>query len=223
MGKSKRCLGMVATIFSLIAPFGSASGETLMGPSHFSALVLSTFGGQTTRAKFYIDGQKIRIEPEVSGSAISGTYEILDQGEKTLYVVMPAQHMCMKQGLSPQTEAQVRSFQNNAEKDTTVTVLGKETVDGHPTVVRKIVYHAKGQTTTTVKIWNALDMKNVPVKEVIDSENGVRGTILYREISLSKPDPALFIVPPHCGDIPGIGSFGSMIPHLPSGSQLHFP
>lgn len=226
MRKTGSHLAMVVAVSVIMIFSRQASGDTMLGPSHFSALVLSTFNGQTTRAKFYLDGQKIRIEPQMpssSGSSMGGTYEIMTQGEKAIYVVMPSRHMCMKQGLSPQAEAQMKSVQKKAEKDTTVTVLGHETVDGHPTVVRKIVYRPKNGPATTTRIWNALDLKNVPVKEVIDTGNGTHGVILYRKISLAKPDPALFVLPPHCGDIPGIGSFGSMIPHLPSGGQFHLP
>lgn len=200
-----------------------ASENSPLGPSRFSATVLSTFNGRTTRARFWIEGKKVRIEPEMTGSSMSGMYEILTQGDKAVYVVMPSQHMCMKQGLSPQTEAQLLSVQKKDEKEMTVTVLGHETVDGHPTVVRKVVFHPHNRPATTSRIWNALDLKNVPVKQVIDTGNGMHGTILYRNISLARPDPALFVPPAHCGGIPGLGSLGSMVPHLPSGSQFHLP
>ncbi|MHB8544653.1 MAG: DUF4412 domain-containing protein [Leptospirales bacterium] len=218
-------------LFALIAIFltmtdltgtSRAAENAPLGPSHFSATMLSTFNGRTTRSRIYLAGKNVRIEPEMSGSAMSGMYELLTGEEKTIYMVMPAQHMCMKQGIPPQNEAQMMSLLKKTSKETTIRIVGHEKLDGHPTIVREIIYHPQNRPATKIRIWNALDLKNVPLKEVIDTGNGTPGTILYRDISLAKPGYALFVPPAHCGGVPGMG-LGGMVPHLPAGNQFHLP
>lgn len=82
---------------------------------------------------------------------------------------------------------------NDAYKVET-TELGKETVAGHPCVKNKvIVTDSKGKTNEST-VWNATDLKNFPMKIVHnDQDNDV--TMLFKNVSLSKPAAALFEAP----------------------------
>jgi hypothetical protein len=76
-------------------------------------------------------------------------------------------------------------------------VVGKETIDGHPTQVEEVtiifapvVHH----DPVTIKIWAAEDLQGFPVK----IENKLHHTIEYRNVNFEAQDPTLFIIPGAC-------------------------
>jgi hypothetical protein len=82
----------------------------------------------------------------------------------------------------------------NNEFKLQVTELGKETIDGQPTTKnRVIVTDDKGQSFEAT-VWNAKDLKNFPLK-IQHSQQEVQGTISYKNVKLSKPEPSLFDPP----------------------------
>jgi hypothetical protein len=74
------------------------------------------------------------------------------------------------------------------------TELGKETVDGHPCVKNKAIVTDKDGTPHESTVWNATDLKNFPVKIQI-TEQGRSMTMLYRDITITKPDAGVFEPP----------------------------
>jgi hypothetical protein len=72
--------------------------------------------------------------------------------------------------------------------------VGKETVDGHPCIKRKLTStDSKGKTQEAL-VWAATDLKNFPLKmEMKQKKNTIN--IHYSAPSLEKPDAALFEVP----------------------------
>jgi hypothetical protein len=88
-----------------------------------------------------------------------------------------------------------------SEKDTgageskvEVTDLGKETVDGHPCVKKKVTTtDAKGKPQEAF-LWAATDLKDFPIKmEMKQKKNTVQ--IHFEKPSLEKPDAKLFEAP----------------------------
>ena len=77
-------------------------------------------------------------------------------------------------------------------------LLGKETVDGHPTQVKQVTVtfapEAKHKAPLTLKIWTADDLQGFPVKV----ETALHRTMEYRKIEFGELDPTLFIVPGEC-------------------------
>ncbi len=74
------------------------------------------------------------------------------------------------------------------------TPLGKETIDGHPCVMNRVVMtDAKGQVAEAV-VWNATDLKGFPVQMQMN-EKETTVIMRYNEIHLGKPDAKQFDPP----------------------------
>jgi len=74
------------------------------------------------------------------------------------------------------------------------TPLGKETIDGHPCVMNRVVMtDAKGQVAEAV-VWNATDLKGFPVQMQMN-EKETTVIMRYNEIHLGKPDAKQFDSP----------------------------
>jgi len=74
------------------------------------------------------------------------------------------------------------------------TEIGKDTVDGRPTVKNKVVITDDTGKATEMTVWNAPDLKDFPVKmEIVERGNQI--TIVYKDIKTDKPDAKLFEAP----------------------------
>lgn len=74
------------------------------------------------------------------------------------------------------------------------TELGKETVDGHPTIKNKVVVTDEKGKKQEFTVWNATDLKSFPVKLEM-SERGANVVMLFKDAKLEKPAAALFDAP----------------------------
>jgi hypothetical protein len=72
--------------------------------------------------------------------------------------------------------------------------LGKETVDGHPCVKNKYVVTGNEGVKQEATVWNATDLKQFPVK-IQTTERGDDVTMLFKNVSLTKPAASLFDPP----------------------------
>ena len=75
-----------------------------------------------------------------------------------------------------------------------VTELGKDTVDGHPCLKNKIVVTDDKGVAHDSTVWNATDLKKFPVK-IVHTEQGAEITMLFKNVSLTKPAAAMFDLP----------------------------
>ena len=75
-----------------------------------------------------------------------------------------------------------------------VTELGKETVDNHPCIKNQAVVTDKEGVKHESTVWNATDLKQFPVK-IEHMESGTKVTMIFREVTLSKPAASLFDPP----------------------------
>ncbi len=74
------------------------------------------------------------------------------------------------------------------------TVLGKETVDGHPCEkVKVVVTDEQGQTQEAI-VWNATDFQNFPI-QMETTEKGSTIVMKYTNVRLTKPDAKQFEPP----------------------------
>lgn len=103
-------------------------------------------------------------------------------------------------GLQAYVETPIQQREPGAENPASdlkveTTELGKETVDGHPCIKNKDVVTDKEGKKYESTAWNATDLKNFPIKIEMTSEQGRVTTMLYKDISLVKPDASLFDPP----------------------------
>jgi hypothetical protein len=77
------------------------------------------------------------------------------------------------------------------------TSAGSEVVEGHPTKIEDVEVAVAGGTTIASRVWEAEDLKGIPVQIESHLEHSVLRAV-YRDIVLSEPDPARFTVPERC-------------------------
>lgn len=109
--------------------------------------------------------------------------------KKSTYVIYPG----MKSYLNlPLTQAEVESGEEGYRLEKTV--LGKETVEGHPCARTKVVVRFRDRAVLEATTWEATDLRDFPVKiETREKENVIQLTLTA--IKFIKPDAAQFSVP----------------------------
>ena len=86
------------------------------------------------------------------------------------------------------------SAPTNSDFKVETTEIGKDTVDGHPCVENKVVVTDKNGVKHESTVWNATDLKKFPVK-IQTTEQGGIVTMLFKNVSLTKPAASLFDPP----------------------------
>ena len=119
---------------------------------------------------------------------------------KVVSVVRPAtkEIMLIYPGLSSYIQTPMPKEQADAlskEPKMVQTEIGKETVEGHPSVKTKITSTDAGGKSQDILVWKATDMKNFPVKIQIKTETGGEVVIVYKSVKFDKPDAKLFNTP----------------------------
>ena len=109
--------------------------------------------------------------------------------KKVAYQVYPGMQAYIETPLSEQ-ESSVSPSDYKME----LTELGKETVDGHPCIKNKAVVTDKEGAKHESTIWSASDLKKFPIK-IENMENNVKVTMLFHDVSLSKPAADVFDPP----------------------------
>lgn len=190
------------------APRISASMSKLFGDHHaFSASVLveikSAKGNMTLPGKLALDEGKSRFEMDMSqaqGSSIpaDAAAQMKQMGmdkmvvisrpdEKVSYMVYPELKAYLE---VPQKEADGSPDDFKVE----ITELGKEVVDGRPTIKNQAVITGKDGKQHQAIVWNATDLKKFPVK-MEQNEEGNQVTMTFKDIQLAKPAAAEFQAP----------------------------
>lgn len=93
---------------------------------------------------------------------------------------------------SPVTQTEAAPAPGDYKIETTE--LGKDTVDGHDCVKNKVIVTDKDGNKHESTVWNATDLKNFPVK-IQSNEGGQSSTMLFKDVSLERPDASVFEVP----------------------------
>jgi hypothetical protein len=171
----------------------SATCKTQIKPSSGKTVIMP--------GKFAIDTGKMRFEMNLSeATGLPIPPSILAMGfdqlitislpkDKLLYLIYPGLQSYLAQNTT--TEAVAGTNQNF---NLTTTELGKETVDGHPCVENKVVVTGNKVETQEFTVWNATDLKNLPIKIFLTKTN-VEITMTFTDVSLAKPDASLFNPP----------------------------
>lgn len=75
---------------------------------------------------------------------------------------------------------------------------GSEVVEGHPTKVEKVVVTRSDGTIIESRVWEAEDLKGVPVKIISKHPGGATFIAIYRDIVLGTPEKVLVSPPDKC-------------------------
>jgi hypothetical protein len=78
------------------------------------------------------------------------------------------------------------------------TPAGEDEVEGHHCHVESVVRIGPSGGEMHVKFWEADDLKGFPIKIEVERAGKNTMTILYKDIKLASPDPALFKIPTNC-------------------------
>ncbi len=108
--------------------------------------------------------------------------------KKAVYIVLPAVQACVSVPM-PKAEAGGTGTESKLEK----TVLGKETLDGHPCEKSKVIMTDGGGKREAL-VWNAADLKDFPI-QIQTTEKGDTFFFRYKDIEFAKPDAQLFELP----------------------------
>ncbi len=143
--------------------------------------------------KIYHSASKLRVEPSTAAATIwapeeDKVYNLLILPGKTTCVVMKtAQAQMIRSPLQ-------LVYGPNTTRSSTGT---KEVVDGHTSTVLEGFTTMPDGTKFNSKIWAADDLKGVPLRIDVYSNQGTV-TATYRDVVVGPPDPALFTLPGKC-------------------------
>ena len=109
--------------------------------------------------------------------------------KKAAYLVYPGLQSYVESDL-----AEAESAATNNDYKVATVELGKETVDSHPCVKNKVTVTDKDGNKHESTVWNAMDLKNFPVK-IQTTEGAANTTMQFKNVSLAQPDPGQFEPP----------------------------
>lgn len=148
-----------------------------------ATIVMNNAGGRSATSKFYMKSGKVRMETEMAG----GMYTIVRKDLKKVWMVMPPSksYMEIEEGKEAQKLPEEKVKGEVSRKE-----VGKEVIDGHPTIKYEVTAKVEDKTTTTYQ-WMATDI-NFPVKmAAVDGSWSVE----YKDIKIGGQPDSLFELP----------------------------
>jgi len=148
-----------------------------------SATIVNNAGGRSATSKFYMKNDKVRMETEMGG----GMYTIVRKDLKKVWMVMPPSKSYME--IEESKEAQ-KLPEEKVKGEVSRKEVGKEVIDGHPTIKYEVTAKVEDKVTTTYQ-WMATDI-NFPVKmAAVDGSWSVE----YKDIKIGGQPDSLFELP----------------------------
>ncbi|MFY9912002.1 MAG: DUF4412 domain-containing protein [Candidatus Sulfotelmatobacter sp.] len=204
MSSNHRKIGIWLKLFcaAVVCVAAVAQAQNPFEIKQFSATVVMS-GMPTTSAQGHGDMQIYRSGDKMRTTMPGGMgYMVMDLVQHTNYMVMNG-GMCIQMNASgqhnPFSEAQGATIERSP--------AGSETVDGHACKVENVTVTPHEGQPTKMKVWEAGDLKNFPVKVEMQSKNGPI-TLLYKNISLAEPAASLFTHPENCQQMPNMPGGG---------------
>ena len=159
----------------------------------FTAIQVFHSGKADITMKVYRSGSRVRVE---RSGALSTLYVPTSAKVYNLTVYPDKSRQCvsMKPEQAKMLPSPLELIQGKILKRT---VLGVETIEGHNSRVETVVVLRPDGKKIQSKIWEAKDLKGVPVK-IQSKVDTVTLTAIYRDIKLGAPETALFAVPDRC-------------------------
>lgn len=170
---------LVAVSLCILFVFISGTALAL----EFSADTVTTTSGFKTEGKIYFTDDKFRMDMKSPQKMTM----ITRRDKKVIWNVMHNQKMYMEMPLKDENKPRVeRKFENEVERK----LIGKETVDGHPTEKYLITYKVENSIQKVYQWW-ATDI-NFPIRT--EDLNG-KWKQEYKNIKIGRQPDSLFEVP----------------------------
>jgi hypothetical protein len=142
--------------------------------------------------KVYRSGDKMRSTLGAMG------YMVMDLTEHTNYLVMNG--MCMQMNATGQQNPFAQAAGATYDRSS----AGTDTVDGHSCKVENITVTTKNGKVSKMKVWEANDLKEFPIKIEIQADKGPI-TLQYKDISFDEPPASMFTHPDNCRAMGAMG------------------
>lgn len=176
----------------LLAALPARAADSL--PDVVAEQELFSRGKKVSTAKVYVSGGRVRSETTVGGQTMT---TLLDRGAKKMWLVMPAVG-CVEQAVDERSADVLGTMPADATEE----LVGKETIDGHPTEKYKVRATVAGKTSEHYQ-WRAKDLDGFPIRTAAaDGSYEQR----FTKIDLKTPDAKLFEKPPNCKPMPAMPS-----------------
>ncbi len=194
--RTSRTIGKVAAVLILVSSAILARAQDSKDPWNFpdfSAIQLMGPERRPLPAKVYWSGTSFRVDltPALGNLYLPASgkiYRLTVYPDKTRGCVV----MRPDQAKMPQSPLELLQGTNVKR-----TPAGTETVEGHSCKVENVVVTRADGKTIEAKVWEADDLKGVPVKIESKTEHG-KFIAVYRDIVLGTLDKALFTPPDKC-------------------------
>jgi len=192
-------LSWITVVLALVAsaiPAQAQQSESPWNFPDFSATEVYHAGNYDILMKVYRSGSNVRVERNAAQiglwiTASRKAYSIVGYPDGSRSCVVSTTEKALMMPPSPLELL----FGTKVMR----TPAGTEVVEGHPCKVEKVVVtRMDGKTTVESKVWEAEDLKGVPVKIESQHPGGAHLTVVYRDIVLGTPDKALFTPPDKC-------------------------
>ena len=169
------------TILILLAASSFAAAPVFQ----FSADMVMTAQGHSVAGKYYMNGDKMRMEMSMMGQS---SITITRHDKKLSWILMPAQKSYMEVSMEGKAQGPTPF---DREADFKYTQAGTETVDGHPCKKMKFAVVREGQTITGFH-WLATDLKDLPIKWTDEAGTSV---MELKNVKLGPSPADLFELP----------------------------
>ena len=188
--KSKQfAIAIIIVIFASLA-----WGQDTWDFPDFSATQVFQSNKADMAMKVYRSGSSIRVERSASMS----TLYMPANGSIYSFTVYPdksRQCVAMKPKQARMLPSPLEMLQGKILKRTPA---GNEVVEGHNCKVETVVVSRPDGKIVESKVWEAEDLKGIPVKIESQLENDITLKAVYRDVKIGAPDQALFAVPEKC-------------------------
>jgi hypothetical protein len=183
---------VTATALTLAAPMTRAEEKVIPWEfPDFSATQVFQMANFGVPMKVYRAGTSVRMERSAAWSTLYTPYHIYNltsypDGSKQCVVMRPEQVKLLPSPLELLNGTKVHR-----------TLEGTDVVEGHRCKVEKVVVTRPDGKTIESKVWEAEDLKGIPVK-IQTSLPPHHYAVVYQDIVPGTPDKALFTPPEQC-------------------------
>jgi len=195
-------LGKLAAFAALLVPEIFALAEDVWKLPDFTAVEhLQTRGRGVPPSKIYRSGTKFRIE---FAPGLATIYRPDDDLAYNLLQTNTPKPVCVQMKMR-QVTMLPSPMQLISGAKVERTDAGTEEFEGHPCKVETVAVTATDGKTTSLKVWEAEDLKGVPVKIAVKARLGEGMVAVYRDIKLESVSPELFSPAYKCVPLENIG------------------
>lgn len=189
----------VATL--VVASSGLVEAQDTWDFPDLSATQVITPGRHEVSMKVYRSGSTVRVE---ESSKMATLYVPADKKVYRLTEYPDGSRSCVVMK-SEQAKMLLSPLEMLNGTNLKRTPAGTEVVEGHSCKVETVVVTRPDGKTLESKVWEAEDLKGVPVKIESQTDRG-RFMAVYRDIVFATPDRALFTPPSKCTPFEKMGT-----------------